>query len=60
MTLYTYMRVICGIIAIDVPIQGMPGFSVTVSASEKVLGDRPYSEVERDLKTIVANLTLNL
>lgn len=51
---------ICGLIAIDVPIMGMPGYSVTVSASEKVLGDKPYSEVERTLKNIVANLTLNL
>lgn len=46
--------------AIDIPIQGMSGYSITVTAHGKVVGERPYSEVERNLKNIVANLSLNL
>lgn len=46
--------------AITIPIDGLPGYAIYVSASAFLLGDKAHAEVERNLKSIVANLSLNL
>lgn len=47
-------------LAISIPIPELKGYCIYVSAGGFIHGDRPFAEVERNLKNIAANLSLNL
>ncbi len=47
-------------ITLPVDGKGMEGYAVYVVASAFSLGEKPYAEVESNLKSIAANLSLNL
>lgn len=48
------------VITLPVTGKGMEGYAIYIAASAFSCGHKPYAEVERNLKTIAANLTLNL